>query len=211
MNDKIRTILFTVAVTAVFAVLVSGVNTALADRIAANRTIAKQKVILGLFGLANEMQKTAEEQIPAFFSNKVTVSSDFNEVKIEAYRLKDGNSGLRVCSFVGQGFWDAIKGFIAVDLHSKEIRGIEFTQHGETPGLGGRISEPEFKTRFVGKPFSQIRSDGLRLKFVAEGSAKKADEIDGITGATGTTSALEKIVNQALSGILTVAERGTSR
>lgn len=209
MSEKIKTVIFTVFVTAVFAVLVSGVNSALSERIAANRTIAKQKVVLGLFGLAPH--DLAEDKIPALFSEKVKINQAFKETKIESYQLNSGSSSIVVCSFSGQGFWDAIKGFIALDLGEKKIKGIEFTQHGETPGLGGRISENEFKARFVDKPFSTVRSDGLRLKFVAEGNATKADEIDGITGASGTTSALEKIVNGSLAEIIEISEREAAR
>ncbi len=209
MNEKLRTVIFTVAVTAVFAILVSGVNAALSDKIAANKLIARQKVILGLFGLGP--QSISEEQIPGVFTEKIVENSLFKDTAIESFQLKDGDGSLQVCSFSGQGFWDAIKGFIAVDISKKVVKGIEFTQHGETPGLGGRISEPEFKARFVDKPFAEVRSDGLRLKFVAEGSASRADEIDGITGATGTTGALEKIVNRAIAQILEINERGAAK
>jgi Na+-transporting NADH:ubiquinone oxidoreductase subunit C len=209
MNEKLRTVIFTIAVTAVFAILVSGVNAALSEKIAANKLIARQKVILELFGL--NPQSLPEEQIPGVFAEKIADNPKFGGTAIESFLLKDGNGSLQVCSFSGQGFWDAIKGFIAIDLSEKVVKGIEFTQHGETPGLGGRISEPEFKARFVGKPFAAVRSDGLRLKFVAEGTAGRADEIDGITGATGTTGALEKIINGAISQILEINERGAAK
>ncbi|GAB4280447.1 MAG: Na(+)-translocating NADH-quinone reductase subunit C [Candidatus Rifleibacteriota bacterium] len=201
MIDKIKTILFTVMVTAVFTFLVSGVNSALSARIAANKLISKQKVILSLFGLASETEKISEGEIPGFFGRKVTADNSLKSLNVESYRLLAGNPDLQVFSFAGQGFWDTIKGYIAVDRKKKLIKGIEFTQHGETPGLGGRISEREFKARFVDKPFGKVRSDGLRLKFVPEGSAVKTDEIDGITGATGTSTALEKIVNNILNEI----------
>lgn len=215
MMDKIKTVLFTVLVTAAFTLLVSGVNSALSARIAANKLISKQKVILNLFGFASETANISEEEIPNFYAKMVGSASDtqkmfpkFDPAKAEGYVLKDSSNKIIVCSFTGQGFWDVIKGFMAIDTQKKEIKGIEFTQHGETPGLGGRISEPEFKARFVNKPFGKIRTDGLRLNFVPEGSAKKADEVDGITGATGTTSAMEKIVNKALNEIMKITEGG---
>lgn len=209
MKEKLNTILFTVLVTAVFAILVSGVNAALETRINANKLIARQKVILSLFGLLTS--EITEPQIPELFSAKIVLAPAFKDSKIEGYQLKSSESSLLVCSFVGQGFWDAIKGYIALDLSKKTIKGIEFTQQGETPGLGGRIVEPEFKARFVDKPFDKIRGDGLRLKFVSEGSANRADEIDGITGATGTTTALEKIINSSIGKIVELHERGTSK
>lgn len=210
MIDKFKTVLFTVAVTAIFTLLVSGVNSALADKITANKLISKQKVILELFGLASETAQISESSIPDLFAKTVSTNDIFKNSNIESYRLTNGNSNLIVCSFMGQGFWDIIRGFIAIDTSSKEIKAIEFTQHGETPGLGGRISEKEFKARFINKPFATVRSDGLRLKFVAEGTAKKSDEVDGITGATGTTSAMEKIVNNAINEIMKITEGGAA-
>ncbi|MFZ5949753.1 MAG: FMN-binding protein, partial [Candidatus Rifleibacteriota bacterium] len=64
----------------------------------------------------------------------------------------------------------------------------------------------EFKARFIDKPFEPVRSDGLRLKVVSEGTAKKTDEVDGITGATGTSSAIEKIINNSINKILSISE-----
>ncbi len=70
MNEKIKTVVFTVAVTAVFVFLVSGVNALLSDRIVANRTVARQKVILNLFGLAKTDSKLTDSEIPELFKTK---------------------------------------------------------------------------------------------------------------------------------------------
>ncbi|HNX75096.1 MAG TPA: FMN-binding protein [Candidatus Rifleibacterium sp.] len=206
MNDKIKTVLFTVVVTAIFVSMVSGVNALLIDRITANRTIARQKVILNLFGLT---VPASEQQIPAQFAAGITRVSFPARPDAECYKLTQASDGLFVVAFTGQGFWDNISGFIALDLKNRLVKGLEFTQHGETPGLGGRISEPEFKARFNGKPFTTLRPDGRWLKLVAEKTASKPDEVDGITGATGTSNAIEKIVNHTISNFLTLNEGGT--
>lgn len=208
MNEKVKTVIFTVVVTAFFIFMVSGINALLKERIGNNKTVARQKVILRLFGLITPDQQIPENAIPVMFAS-TTSKINFNvPAAPEAYRLSNSASKVCVVAFTGQGFWDNITGFIALDMESKNITGIEFTQHGETPGLGGRISEPEFKARFKGKPFSALRADGLMLKIVAEGSASKADEVDGITGATGTSNALEKIVNNTLASFITLNEGG---
>lgn len=208
MNEKIKTVVFTVVITAVFIFMVSGVNALLADKIAANRTIARQKVILRLFGLISQERQVSDDAIPALFSAETSRVNFPDQPNVECYRLSKSTGKLFTVAFTGQGFWDNISGFLAIDLESKSLAGLEFTQHGETPGLGGRISEPEFKSRFKGKPFSTLRSDGLRLKLVAEGSATKPDEVDGITGATGTSNAIEKIVNNTLTSFLKLNEGG---
>lgn len=208
MNEKIRTVIFTVIVTAAFTLMVSGINAALKTRIDNNRLIAEQRVILGLFNLSSSENPVSDENILALFGDKVEKIKSSDPAKPSFYRLKDQSSMINVIPFKGQGFWDNIIGFLAVDSASKTISGLAFTQHGETPGLGGRISEPAFMKRFAGKPFSSIRSDGLRLKLVSEGSASKPDEIDGITGATGTSSAVEKIVNNTLNQYLSLNQGG---
>ncbi len=205
MSERIRTVIFTIVVTAVFIFMVSGVNALLAERIAANRTIARQKVILKLFGLP---VPAGEQEIPTFFAAETARVSFPKQPQAECYRLNKGSGSQFVVAFSGQGFWDNISGFIALDLGNKTITGLEFTQHGETPGLGGRISEPEFKARFRSKLFAAVRSDGRRLKLVAEGTATKPEEVDGITGATGTSNAVEKLINNTIDNFLALNEGG---
>ena len=54
---------------------------------------------------------------------------------------------------LGYGFNKAadISLFICVDPDLETIKGIEVLDHTETPGLGGRMTEEEFKSQFVGK------------------------------------------------------------
>ncbi|PKL51277.1 MAG: hypothetical protein CVV42_00060 [Candidatus Riflebacteria bacterium HGW-Riflebacteria-2] len=210
MSEKIKTLLFTIAVTALFTLLVSGINAALKDRIELNRSVARQRVILGLFGLITADRPIADSEIPAMFANQTEPVKFAGDVTLECYRRKNSAEKVFVFAFSGQGFWDNIVGFLAVDAQSMQIKGIEFTKHGETPGLGGRISEPEFKLRFKDKSFAAKRPDGLYLRMVAEGTVTRADEVDGITGATGTSSSLEKIVNRSLAHFASLNQGGNS-
>ncbi len=210
MNEKIRTLLFTIAVTALFTLLVSGINAGLKDRIELNRSVARQRVILGLFGLIPADRQLADSEISGLFAEQTEPVKFASDTDLECYRRRNSAEKIFVFAFSGQGFWDNIIGFLAVDANSFQIKGIEFTKHGETPGLGGRISEPEFKLRFKDKSFADQRPDGLYLRIVAEGTMARADEIDGITGATGTSSALEKIVNRSLAHFTSLIQGGIS-
>ena len=210
MIDKIKVVIFTVIVTAVFTFLVSGVHNQLKEKTLINRQVAQQRVVLSLFGLASDSKNIGDAQVPQLFltniEQKEIVASESKEML--CFGLKNSDKKIYVFSFLGQGFWDKIQGFMAIDLNEGKLKGIEFTQHGETPGLGGRISEKEFKARFIDKPCLNIREDGLRFKFVKEGQARSESEIDGITGATGTTVALEKIVNDSITAFISVAKGG---
>ncbi len=70
------------------------------------------------------------------------------------------------------------------------IRGIEFLTLAETPGLGMKAGEPEFKDQFAGK-------NAQRLK-VSKTGASSGDEIDAISGATITSTAVTNAVNASL-------------
>lgn len=210
MSEKIKTLLFTVAVTALFTLLVSGINAVLKERIELNRSVARQRVILGLFGLIAADRPVADSEVPVLFAEQTEPVKFASDAAFECYRRRNSGDEMFVFAFSGQGFWDNIIGFIAVDAKSLQIKGIEFTRHGETPGLGGRISEPEFKARFKERSFATKRSDGLYFRMVAEGSANRGDEIDGITGATGTSSAVEKIVNRSLAYFASLNQGGNS-
>lgn len=210
MSEKIKTLLFTVAVTALFTLLVSGINAVLKDRIELNRSVARQRVILGLFGLIAADRPVADSEVPALFAEQTEPVKFAGDDTFECYRRRNSGDEMFVFAFSGQGFWDNIIGFLAVDAKSLQIKGIEFTKHGETPGLGGRISEPEFKGRFKDRSFAAKRTDGLYLRLVAEGSATRGDEVDGITGATGTSSAVEKIVNRSLAHFASLQNGGNS-
>ena len=95
MNEKIRTVIFTVAVTAVFVFMVSGVNALLNDKIVANRTIARQKVILRLFGLYQPDNKLPDAEIPQLFASATVKVSLPEAPAVECYRPSQETSRSR--------------------------------------------------------------------------------------------------------------------
>jgi len=75
--------------------------------------------------------------------------------------------------------------------------------HKETPGLGGRIIEPEFRERFVGGDVSRPDAEG-RYIIIGGGKPPETDpshnrHVDAITGATGTSRALGKFINRDIA------------
>jgi Na+-translocating ferredoxin:NAD+ oxidoreductase subunit G len=72
----------------------------------------------------------------------------------------------------------------------KTMKGIEILELNDTPGLGQRAEEPEFKGQFAGK-------SGESLTVTKSGSAG-AEEINAISGATITSRAVTNAVNAAL-------------
>ncbi len=113
----------------------------------------------------------------------------------------------------GVGFWARIDGWIAVDANCEKVLGVVFLEHSETPGLGGRITEPEFRDQFRPYEDEQGRSrylsllpppDPAKQKFIyidrmgptGESDFRWHRHVDSISGATGTSSAVGKFLDE---------------
>ena len=51
----------------------------------------------------------------------------------------------------GKGLWSTIYGYIALEPDGETVKGINFYQHGETPGLGGELEKEWFTSNYIGK------------------------------------------------------------
>jgi len=114
------------------------------------------------------------------------------------YRVeKDGELSSLVLPIVGKGLWSTMYGFLALDPDLKTVRGINYYEHGETPGLGGEVDNPIWKRQWRGKVAYE---DGKPAIDVIKGSVNSADpaashKIDGLAGATITSVGVENTVN----------------
>ncbi len=200
---RLYTVAFTVVVTAFFGLLVSSVHTVLTPIKERNQRAARQRVILELFGLAAADAALGAQEIDRRFEQDIEV------LETEApeggtytcYRQKAAEAGRVVIPLAGRGFWGPVRGFLALEPGSGTIAGVAFTRHEETPGLGGRITEPDFRSQFAGKSYTRPGADGLRIR-VVRGGADGPREVDAITGATGTSDAVERMINRAIEHFL---------
>jgi Na+-transporting NADH:ubiquinone oxidoreductase subunit C len=96
---------------------------------------------------------------------------------------------LLVLPVYGAGYISTLYGYLALDADLKSIRGLSFYEHGETPGLGSEIENPQWREQWSGK-WLRDPSGELRIE-VARGRAPSSGEearyqVDGISGATRT-------------------------
>ncbi|HOF18475.1 MAG TPA: FMN-binding protein [Phycisphaerae bacterium] len=100
----------------------------------------------------------------------------------------------------GVGFWARIDGWLALTPDLSRTVGIVFLRHSETPGLGGRITESEFRDQFR-KGILATPPDGGKYIEISRASAGQQNprHVDAITGATGTSTAVERFVNRDLA------------
>ncbi len=97
----------------------------------------------------------------------------------------------------GMGLWSTMYGFMALDADTTTIKGFAFYQHGETPGLGGEIDNPQWKAQWIGKKAFDSdwkpRIEVIKGK-VRPGSPDAHYQIDGLSGATITSRGVKDLL-----------------
>lgn len=130
------------------------------------------------------------------------------------FRLVDEKDTTRVQAYIlpvyGNGLWDKIWGYVALDQAMETIVGVSFDHKSETPGLGQRIATAEIQDRYVGK---KIFDEEGRLVSVTmmkgehgggESSiAYYADDphrVDGMSGSTLTGNGVNAMLKSYFTG-----------
>ena len=97
----------------------------------------------------------------------------------------------------GYGLWSTMYGFLALSGDGREVRGLTFYQHAETPGLGGEIENPRWLAKWEDRQIFGPEGE-VRLQVVRGGvdpGAEWADwSVDGISGATLTADGVSNMV-----------------
>ncbi len=100
----------------------------------------------------------------------------------------------------GKGLWGSISAFAVIDSSLQAMVGIDFTEQVETPGLGARILEKEFKyffRRLDISGFQQGETSAIRLvqKKQQPNTVQPGNSFQTITGATQTVNGVLAMVN----------------
>ena len=108
--------------------------------------------------------------------------------------LNDQNSIDKVVVPIrGYGLWGTLYGYLSLDSDLNTVRGIEFYDHKETPGLGAEVENQDWKDLWEGK-LLYGNDGGVQLK-VVKGSAKGKYQINGLSGATLTSNGVSNMIN----------------
>jgi Na+-transporting NADH:ubiquinone oxidoreductase subunit C len=110
---------------------------------------------------------------------------------------KDGRLSQIVLPIYGKGLWSTLYGYLALDADLDHIQGLTFYEHGETPGLGGEVDNPDWKQQWVGKRAfddeGKIRIQVLRGQ-VDDDQPEAIHQVDGLAGATITARGVSNLV-----------------
>ncbi len=98
----------------------------------------------------------------------------------------------------GKGLWSTLYGFMALEGDFNTIVGLGFYAHAETPGLGGEVDNPNWKSQWPGKKVYGESFDnaaiGLIKGKVDPNGKNAAHQIDGLAGATLTANGVTNLV-----------------
>jgi len=92
----------------------------------------------------------------------------------------------------GYGLWGTLYGYLSLDADLNTVKGIEYYDHKETPGLGGEVDNPVWKSDWNGKKVYD--SSGNVILYVTKGPSTEEYEIDGISGATLTSNGVSNMI-----------------
>lgn len=107
------------------------------------------------------------------------------------YLVKDdsGETSSVILPVHGYGLWSTLYGYLAVKPDGREVVGLQFYEHAETPGLGGEVDNPRWRGLWPGKLLYD--AEGNLQVDVAKGAAPAgpdgAYQVDGLAGATLTS------------------------
>ncbi|HIE71675.1 MAG TPA: NADH:ubiquinone reductase (Na(+)-transporting) subunit C [Planctomycetes bacterium] len=131
---------------------------------------------------------------------------------IETGFTEDGRLDAIILPVSGKGLWSTLYGYLALDADKNHVKGIQFYKHGETPGLGGEIENPEWTAMWKGK---EILNDKGELVSVTVKKGKVNESIpsevkhyvDGLAGATITSNGVSKFVLRDLQAFSTYLQK----
>ncbi len=183
-KESIGNVLFVaIGVSLVCSILVASAAIILKPRQLLNEEEFRQRIILDVAGLYEPGADIGEAYAAIVETSTELASGE----QVPIYLVKDGARIEQVILPIeGAGLWATMYGFLAVEADGKTARGLQFYEHGETPGLGDAVDKPAWREQWKGKRLYD--DDGNPLIEVVKGPAPDGSDyqIDGLAGATLT-------------------------
>ncbi len=189
-SKTLHIFIFVIVMGTVSGIFLVGVNLWTAPLIAKNEEIKIKSAVLDVL----EIPYTKPDLLNVF-QEKV------REIKKERVILYKGPDEAVAFEFYGPGLWGPVFGFVSINSDLKTIRTIKILHQEETPGLGARIAEAAYLNQFRNKEFLP------KLLFVPQGKSSAKNEVDAITGATGSSRALERLLNETLQKNISMLQK----
>ena len=183
-NTNSYTIIYSVVLVVVVALMLASVYQALKPQQDANVMLDTQKQIL--YALNQDRDMTNEEAAKLW------------QNLVEADDMIDANGNV----VEGNGLWGPISGFIAVNGDKTTVFGAYFNHEGETAGLGAEIKDSKkWQDLFKGKElFANGDRDHVALSVEKKVTDPKT-QVDCVTGATITSNGVADMLKAEKGGL----------
>ncbi len=189
-DSLIYPVVFMIGVAAIFTLLLAFLNESTLAMVQKNENLDFQRKILYVFDMYDV--NLSDEEITSQFSENIIEEENSDGESIYVLKDDSGNTVAYAVPFNGPGLWGSITGYIGINGDLNKITGIDFIKQNETPGLGGRISEPPYKEQFRGVEISDSTSEYIISRPAPGGN------IDTIAGATQTSTFVQNMINSGL-------------
>lgn len=188
-------VVFMVLITGFFTFLLAFINASTIDEIKRQENLTLQRSILYVFNIA--FDENNDDEVTRLYEENILIETKNNR---PAYiYIKDKKVIGYAFEANGTGLWGSMTGHIAFRPNFKELLGINFIAHSETPGLGGRIDELWYKEQF--RNISFTKGSQAILYRPADGG-----NVDAITGATLTSKSVQHMINSFIPEITSYAK-----
>jgi len=196
-KESIGNVLFVaIGVSLVCSILVASAAVVLKPRQLLNEEEYRQRIILDVAGLYEPGINIGEAYAAIEETSVDLASGELAPV----YLVKDGATIEQVILPIeGAGLWATMYGFLAVEADGETARGLQFYEHGETPGLGDAVDKPAWRDQWRGKRLFDDNGDPL-IEVVKGPAPDGSDyQIDGLAGATLTGRGVSVFVRYWIS------------
>ncbi len=203
MKGSLYTLLFAAVLGTLCATVLTGVGQLTKPYREANRQADQKRHILRVLEVPLGPGVSSTQLLEIYDQNVRQESR--GRLELYSYSDSTASGGVRAWAvhFEGSGLWGPIKGYLALEADLRTIRGLTFYEQMETPGLGGRIDEAQFRDQFKGLSIVSAEGrPGLRITSRASGP----NQVDAISAATMTCQRVEQILNATIERI--IAEGG---
>ncbi len=176
-NNIIKNALILCGITLVAGLLLGLTYVSTAPAIEIQSQIKLEKALNAVIENANYTEITVQGE--SQFITKIYEATSKENEEIKGYAIELGTN---------EGYGDTIRLMVGI-YDDGTLSGIDIISHTETPGLGNKADESPFKEQFIQKE--------AVLLTLTKGD-KSGQNIDAISGATITSSAVVNAVNEAI-------------
>ena len=229
VDKPLYVLVFSAVVSTTFTAAVMALHVATQDAVRRKEELFQQRALVELFALGSgpegkpvsaeriaELHRThirrvemrlADPQTGAVFNRRGEEGRSDGPKSFVAISAAQAGGQTNALGYAfpvwGPGFWARVDGYVALSPDLTRMLGITFLRHSETPGLGGRITEPAWCENFRGLTTWPPSAAGSHVYIGGEKPAGPTEPgygrwVDAITGATGTSAAVERLLNERL-------------